>query len=47
MLSDLSVAMLQEEHAEKDAIGVVLDVATKECNSDYIMRDVRLSKRRR
>ena len=28
-LSDLAVAMLQEEHAEKDAIGVVLDVATK------------------
>ena len=25
-----AVAMLQEEHAEKDAIGVVLDVATKE-----------------
>ena len=30
MLSDLSVAMLQEEHAEKDAIDVILDVATKE-----------------
>ena len=30
MLSDLAVAMLQEEHAEKDAIGVVLDVATKQ-----------------
>ena len=29
MLSDLAVAMLQEEHAEKNAIGVVLDVATK------------------
>ena len=29
-LSDLAVAMLQEEHAEKDAIGVVLDLATKE-----------------
>ena len=28
-LSDLAVAMLQEEHAEKDAIGVVLDVATE------------------
>ena len=29
MLTDLAVAMLQEEHAEKNAIGVVLDVATK------------------
>ena len=29
MLSDLAVAMLQEEHAEQDASGVVLDVATK------------------
>ena len=29
-LTDLTVALLQEEHAEKNAIGVVLDVATKE-----------------
>ena len=29
-LSDLAVAMLQEEHAEKDAIDMILDVATKE-----------------
>ena len=29
MLSDLAVAMLQEEHAEKDAIDMILDVATE------------------
>ena len=28
-LTDLAVAMLQEEHAEKKAIDVILDVATK------------------
>ena len=30
MLTDLTVAMLQEQHAEEKAIDMILDVATKE-----------------